>query len=363
MQRLEGIDLLRALCLVPGPTGAEERVAELIREQLSDLDGVEVRCDRVGNLTALYPAHTAGDGRAPRVMVSAHMDEVGMIINDITDEGYLKFSNLGGIDPRVLCGRHVTVMGKNGDLPGVIASKAIHHQSAEERRQVTTVDKMYISIGAASREDAEKYVGLGDSATFDSDFIRFGKGKIKSKAIDDRLGCAVMIELARELADGGAQLPYDVYFCFTTREEIGLSGAQTTAQRLCPDVAIVLESTAVADIAGVAPNSRVATQGEGGAISLADRSTLYDRALVNYALKCARDNGIPAQIKRLVSGGNDAGHIHKSGKGVRSLAISCPTRYIHSASCVADEADCEAIRKLVSVLLREGKLTDTQEDA
>lgn len=355
MQRLEGLDLLRELCLMPGPTGAEERVAAFILEQLEGLAGIEIYRDRVGNVSVLYPAKAGGariDG-ASRIMISAHMDEVGMIINDITDEGYLKFANLGGIDPRVLCGRHVTVMGKNGDLPGVIASKAIHHQTADERKQVTTVDKMYISIGATSREDAEKYVAIGDSATFDSDFIRFGKGKIKSKAIDDRLGCAVMIEVLRGLCEDNAELPYDVYFCFTTREEIGLSGAQTTAQRLCPDIAIVLESTAVADIAGVAPNSRVATQGEGGAISLADRSTLYDRALVDHALKCAHDNGIPVQVKRLVSGGNDAGHIHKSGKGVRALAISCPTRYIHSASCVADEADCEAIKKLVSLLIRQ----------
>lgn len=354
MQRLEGIELLKALCCVPGPTGSEERVLDFIREQLADIEGVEISCDRVGNMTVRLPG--CGKDECSSVMVSAHMDEVGMIIKEITDEGYLKFANLGGIDPRVLCGRHVTVMGRDGDLPGVIASKAIHHQTPEERRAVTTVDKMYISIGAESREDAEKYVSVGDSATFDSDFIRFGRGKLKGKAIDDRLGCAVIIETLRRLVDEGKKLPYDVYFCFTAREEIGLSGAQTTAQRLCPDVAIVLESTAVADIAGVADNSRVAVQGGGGAISLADRSTLYDRELVRLALDTAAAQGIPAQVKRLVSGGNDAGHIHKSGKGVRALAISCPTRYIHSASCVADEADYEAIRELVLALLCGGQL-------
>lgn len=358
MQRLEGIGLLRELCCIPGPTGSEERVAALIRQQLSDLTGVDIYSDRVGNLTVRYAGggEDYNDTSPARVMVSAHMDEVGMMINEITDEGYLRFANLGGIDPRVLCGRHVTVMGKSGDIPGVIASKAIHHQTPDERRQATPVDKMYISIGASSREEAEKYVSVGDSATFDSDFICFGNGKIKGKAIDDRLGCSVMIETLRHLVSENKKLPYDVYFCFTVREEIGLSGAQTTAQRLEPDTALVLESTAVADIAGVAANSRVAVQGEGGAISLADRSTLYDRRLLELAMSTAAASGIKAQIKRLVSGGNDAGHIHKSGKGVRALAISCPTRYIHSASCVADMADYEAILKLVCALIDGGRL-------
>ena len=352
MKRLEGVELLKYLCQIQGPTGSEERVAAAIREQLSDLDRIEITGDKGGNLIVAY----TGEHHAARVMVSAHMDEVGMMINDITDDGYIKFACLGGIDPRVLCGRGVTLMGEAGDIPGVIASKAIHHQTADERRTATTADKMYINIGAENKEEAQKHVALGDSATFRAEFYEFGNGLLCGKAIDDRLGCAVMIEVLRRLVDGGVKLPYDVYFCFTTREEIGLSGAQTAAQSIGPNVAIVLESTAVADIAGVKDNSRVAKLGEGGAVSLADRSTIYDKALIDYAFDTAKKNDIKAQIKKYISGGNDAGHIHKSGRGVRSLAISAPTRYLHSASCVASAADFESIKQLVYAMLCGGKL-------
>ena len=350
MERFEGIELLRYLCLIPGPTGSEERVAQAIEEQLSDVDGIEMHSDKGGNLIVLYPC---GIENATRVMVSAHMDEVGMMINEITDDGYLKFSCLGGIDPRVLCGRHVTIMGEEGDIPGVIASKAIHHQTADERRTATTVDKMYINIGAANKEEAQKHVAVGDSGTFVSDFYTMGsEGKtLCCKAIDDRLGCAVMIGVLRRLSKGKIQLPFDVYFCFTTREEIGLSGAQTAAQSIAPEISIVLESTAVADIAGVGETSKVAKLGEGGAISLADRSTIYNRALIDYAMELSQTQGIKAQIKKYVSGGNDAGHIHKSGSGVRAIAISAPTRYLHSASCVAHADDYEAIGQLVYAML------------
>ena len=355
MERFEGIELLRHLCLVPGPTGSEERVAEAIKIQLEGVKNIDIKTDRGGNLIVCYPC---GKDNAPRVMVSAHMDEVGMMINDITDDGYIKFACLGGIDPRVLCGRHVTLMGENGDIPGVIASKAIHHQTYDERHTATTVDKMYINIGAANKEEALKHVAIGDSGTFLSDFYTLGsEGKtLCSKALDDRLGCAVMIETLRHLDEQGAQLPYDVYFCFTTREEIGLSGAQTAAQAIAPDVSIVLETTAVADIAGVGETSKVAKLGEGGAISLADRSTIYNRALVDYAVELSKSQGFKAQIKKYISGGNDAGHIHKSGKGVRALAISAPTRYLHSATCVAHADDYEAIKQLVRALLCGGKL-------
>jgi len=350
MERFEGIELLRHLCLIPGPTGSEERVAEAIKEQLSDIEGIEIRSDKGGNLIVLYPC---GIENATRVMVSAHMDEVGMMINEITEDGYLKFACLGGIDPRVLCGRRVTIMGEAGDIPGVIASKAIHHQTADERRTATTVDKMYINIGTADKEEAQKHVAIGDSGTFVSDFYTLGsEGKtLCCKAIDDRLGCAVMIEVLRRLSAGKIQLPFDVYFCFTTREEIGLSGAQTAAQSIAPEISIVLESTAVADIAGVGETSKVAKLGEGGAISLADRSTIYNRGLVDYAMELSKTHGIKAQIKKLVSGGNDAGHIHKSGAGVRAIAISAPTRYLHSATCVAHADDYEAIGQLVYAML------------
>lgn len=353
MKKLEGIELLKYLCDISGPTGSEERVADAVREQLGDIEGLQIKYDKGGNLIVRY---ACGIENAKTVMVSAHMDEVGMMVNDITEDGYIKFACLGGIDPRVLCGRGVTLMGENGDISGVIASKAIHHQTADERRTATTADKMYINIGAANKEEALKHVAIGDSGTFRAEFYEFGNSQLCGKALDDRLGCAAMIEVLRRLAADGIKLAYDVCFCFTTREEIGLSGAQTAAQSIAPAAAIVLETTAVADIAGVSENSRVSKLGEGGTISLADRSTIYDRRLVDLAMSTAKEQSIKAQIKKYVSGGNDAGHIHKSGVGVHALAISAPTRYLHSASCVASAEDYESIKQLVYALLCGGKM-------
>ncbi len=345
MKREEKLELLRELCLEFGPTGCEGRVAELIISKLGDF---EYKKDRLGNIIVRVPKENA-----PKLMISAHMDEVGFIINEITDDGYLKFSNLGGIDPRVLCSKHVTVEGKEGLISGVIASKAIHHQTPEERKKLTPIKNMYIDIGASSKEDAEKMTGLGYSATFDSDFVIYGENNefIKSKAIDDRLGCAVMLDILSRL---GNDNPFDLYFCFTVREEIGLSGARTVAQTIDPDFAIVIESTAVADLPGIPDARKVARLGDGGAISLRDNSTIYDREFVRFALDLAKDKGIAAQIKQYVSGGNDAGSIHKSVDGVRCLAISAPSRYIHSPANVISVNDYFSIAELVFAIIENG---------
>ncbi len=354
MTKYEGIDLLRKLCLAFGPTGCEDNVAELIKLQL-DGSCTDIRTDRMGNIIAAVRG--GGEGyntdKPVKIMISAHMDEVGFMANEIGEDGYIKFACLGGIDPRVLCGRGVTLGDENNKVKGVIASKAIHLQSPEDRKSATQADKMYIDIGAYDREEALKYVSPGDFGTFDSDFVLFGSGErlVKCKAIDDRLGCTVMIEVMRLLAKEGKPLPFDLYFCFTVREEVGYSGAGTAANMISPDFSIVLEATAVADLADVPESSQAAKLGEGGAISLADRATIYDREFVNFALDTAKRKGIKAQIKKYVSGGNDAGVIHRSGTGVRTLAISAPTRYLHSASCVAAVSDFYAIEELVYAML------------
>lgn len=347
---LYGIELLKKLCLEFGPSGCEETVADEIERQL--LGVASLTRDRVGNLYARLD----GDGEGlPTVMLSAHTDEVGFMVKHIEDSGYIRIAAVGGIDSRVLCGRHVTLRGDEGDVHGVIASKAIHHQTAEERKKATKIKDMYVDIGATSREDAQRYLALGDYGVFDSDFVVFGENDkfIKSKAIDDRLGCAVMIELLRRLKAEGKKLPVNLVCAFTVREEIGRSGAQVAAQRICPDYAVVLESTAIADLPDVKPNSRVAEVGGGGVISIVDRSTIYDRDLVNGMLEIAKKNGIAAQTKKYVSGGNDAAHIHKSGVGVRTVAVSAATRYLHSASCVASIDDYEAIKELIYAFLCE----------
>lgn len=359
MRKFYGTELLAKLSELFGPSGCENNVADFIIAQIDNV--CDAYCtDRAGNVIA----KVCGSGvyyneeKPVKVMISAHMDEVGIMVTDITDEGYLKFSTIGGIDSRVLCGRNVEIGDETGRIKGIIASKAIHMQTKEERGKTTPINKMYIDIGATDKEDAEKYVTIGDVGVFDSDFITFGgeKKKFKGKALDDRFGCAVMIEVMRELHSNEKELPYDVYFCFTCCEEIGISGASVAAQTIEPDIAFILEATAVADIAGVPESSNVAVQGEGGAISFMDRSTVYDRRFVSLIMNIAKNKGIKAQLKRYISGGNDASHIQRSTKGVKVLSISVPARYIHSASCVIDAEDYTSVKDLMFAVISDGKL-------
>lgn len=349
MKTTANIELIKELSLAFGPTGCEEAVAALIKNKISALAD-SVKLDRMGNLIARM---TFGNG-SKKLMISAHMDEVGFMVTHICDDGYLRFDTVGGISGSVIAGRRVTLLGKEGTVNGLIASKAIHHKSKEEREKVLSAEKLYIDIGASSKEEAEKYVEIGTFATFDSEFVLFGTNErfVKSKALDDRMGCAAMIEVIESLAQSRPNVDLDVYFCFTVREEIGLSCALTAANSISPDLALVLETTAVGDIADASPAARVADVGNGGVLSLMDRSTIYDRAFVDLLLKIADQNEIKAQIKRYVSGGNDAGSIHKTGVGVRTAALSVPTRYLHSPACVASLDDYEALRDLCEAAVR-----------
>lgn len=346
----QGIELIERLARCFGPTSCEGEVATAIREELVGLP-VVLHEDRMGNLVA----HLQGPSDAPRMMLSAHMDEVGFMITEIDEDGFLRFDTLGGIDTRVLCGRSVMLGDESKRVPGVIAAKGIHLQDADERKKMPSVGDMYIDIGARDREDAERMVALGDFGVFDTPFLRFGKdgSYIRCKALDDRMGCALLIEILRAVAD--KQLPLDLYFCFTVREEIGKSGALVTANRISPDVAIVLETTAIADLPSVKAAKRVAKVGEGGVLSLADRSTIYDKELIAFALETAKAHGIPVQIKQYVSGGNDAAHIQRSGRGTRCLALSAATRYLHAPVSVAAVRDFETMRDLVIAMLNDWK--------
>ncbi len=354
MKRLDEIELLRNLCLLFGPSGCEGAVSEFISEEIKDCCD-SLKKDRLGNIIAHI-----GSGSGKKIMLSAHMDEVGFMVTEVTDEGYLKFDTVGGIDNRVLSGKNVTVETKEGTVEGVIGSKPIHLKKSDEREKVPKTSSLYIDVGLPSKEAVSDLgIDIGSYAAFSSEFYEFGKDgrKIKGKAIDDRLGCAVLILLMRELYRIRDSLPYDLYFCFTVREEIGISGAQVAAQTIMPDMAIVLETTAVADIASTKDSAKVAIQGAGGAISLMDRSTIYDRPMVDALLALAERENIPVQIKKYVSGGNDASHIHKSGIGVRTLALSAPTRYLHSPACVVDKEDYFSMIKLLSALLVCDELT------
>lgn len=354
---LRGAALIEALSLEFGPSGCEDRVRELIKSAAEPLADKAI-VDRMGNLICKM-SFGKGDNKT-KIMISAHMDEVGFMVDSIRSDGMLTFGCVGGMDPSVLPGRKVTLKGKDGLISGVICSKAIHHKEKDERDKSPAADKLYIDIGATEREEAEKLVRIGSFATFDSEFYSFGKDgrSVKCKALDDRMGCAAMLEIMADFAIAPPPIDADVYFCFSVREEIGYSGAYAAARRVAPDLSIVLETTAISDRPDTEPHRRVADVGGGAAISVADRSTIYDREIVDFALALGKEKGIKAQSKRYVSGGNDAGHIHRVLDGIKVLAVSVPTRYLHSPACVARIDDYEAVRDLASAIIKTYKRRD-----
>lgn len=327
------LDLLKELCTLSGPSGSEGCVRDFI---ISKIEGFcEYHTDNLGNIIAFKKGKLTP---SKKIMIDAHTDEVGLIITHITEGGFLKFSTLGGIDTAVMMFRRVLI---NGKTAGVISGKPIHLIHGDEGKKLPRADSLYIDIGAATREEAEAQVHLGDTAVICGDFTVCGN-KVLSKALDDRVGCAALVKLLREDSE------YDFYATFSTQEELGLRGARVAAYTVAPDAAIVLEGTTAADIADVPPERTVCKLGNGAAVSFMDRSTVYDREYYNAALK----SGIPCQPKAAATGGNNAGAVHLSGKGVRTVAISAPCRYIHSASSVAETGDITAVYELAKYMLK-----------
>lgn len=331
-------ELLKELCMINGVSGDENAVREYIIEKVKNI--CEYRTDNLGNLICLRKGRKTPQ---KKIMVVAHMDEVGFIVTSVRSDGTLTFGTVGGVDASVTIGRQVKV-GKNS-LSGVIGSTAVHNLSKEQREKAPSISNLYIDIGAADKEEAEKHVRLGDCVYFDSEFIEFGENRIKSKAIDDRAGCAMMIKLMQEEPE------YDTWFVFNVQEEIGLRGSTVSAYSVQPDIAFVLEATTAADIDGVSGAKKVCSLGEGPVVSFMDRSTVYDKQLYSLAFDTAAELDIKCQTKTMIAGGNDSGAIHISGKGVRTLAVSVPCRYLHSPSCVIDYSDLEASYKLVKTLI------------
>ncbi|MDE6780108.1 MAG: M42 family peptidase [Ruminococcus sp.] len=320
-------DLLKELCLINSISGDESAVREVIISKIKDF--CKYKVDPLGNLICFCKGRKTSD---KKLMICAHMDEVGFIVTGIRPDGTLAFDMVGGVDASVTIGRQVTV-GKN-HLHGVVGATAVHNLSKEQREKFPEMKSLYIDIGADNSEDAEKYISLGDCIYFDSEFTESGN-HIKSKAIDDRAGCAMMIRLIQE------QPEYDTYFVFNVQEEIGLRGSRVSAFSVQPDFAIVLEATTASDIDGVSGNKKVCSLGDGAVVSFMDRSTVYDKELYKLAFEIARENNLPCQTKTMIAGGNDAGAIHVSGKGIRTIAVSVPCRYLHSASCVISPEDFE----------------------
>ncbi len=334
------IETLKTLCGLSGVSSWEDPVRDYIRQRVEPhADRVEV--DALGNLIVFKRgAKAAGN----KLMLCAHMDEVGLMVKSVTEEGYLKFGCVGGIDRRILLGKQVEVGERK--IPGIIGLKAIHLTTAEERKKVPKLTDLYIDIGAKDKEEALAQVEPGDVCTFVSDAVEFGEGLLKAKAIDDRVGCAVMVKLLEE------ELPMDCTFVFTAMEEVGTRGAFGAAFSVTPEIALVLEGTTAADVPALEPDRQVCWPGKGPVLSWMDGGTIYDRGLFELLRELAEKNGIPWQMKHYLSGGTDGGAVQRTKAGVRVTGISAAVRYLHAPNSVCSISDAEQMLALARKLIQ-----------
>jgi endoglucanase len=332
-----------------GVSGAESEVRKIIVEAVKPLAD-EWRIDTMGNLLVTRRHRLEGSGPPLRVMVTAHMDEVGFIISKVKSDGCLKFKPIGGFDRRVLLGKSI-VVGKNR-LPGVIGLKPVHLVGRDKRDKVDDLDSMYIDIGATSNSDAQ--VSVGDFATFATQFSHLGDGAstngnlVKGKALDNRTGCAILLELLK------GDYPVDLLAVFTVQEEIGLRGARVAAYAANPDLAFILECTAADDLPRLEEEADEGFPrlGAGPAITVMDRSFIANRPLVDLLIETAEAQQILYQYKRPGIGGTDAGAIHLAREGIAAAVVSVPARYIHSPAAVLDLSDFWRAVKLMQAALQ-----------
>lgn len=330
------LKLIEQLCRMRGISGDETQVREFVKQQLQGKCSITV--DALGNVIAVK------EGVKPnkKIVLFAHMDEVGMMVTHITADGMIKFHPIG-IDPIVLFGRRVRI--GEGEIVGVIGAKAWHHLSSDERDAALKAEGMYIDIGASSKEEAESVLSLGDSITFDDPFCEMGEGYLLSRALDDRIGCALLIKLL--LSD----CPYELTGVFTCGEESSLFGATAAANRVEAEIAVIIETTTAGDVDGAPASKTVCSLKNGPVVSFADRGTLYDRELYKLAFELADRKGIKLQTKEGVYGGNEARVVSRAGAGAKTMAVSVPCRYLHSPSCVAAMEDIESAQKLLAELI------------
>lgn len=333
-------ELLKELCSLDGVAGYEDEVREAIMEKAAPY-AAEMTVDPLGNLIVFKK------GAQPRkrpVALCAHMDEVGFLVRDITSDGMIRLATVGGIDPRVLVGRRMKVGPKK--VPGVISIKAIHLTTAEDRKTAPGIDQLYVDIGAQSRAEVEKLTQIGDPVFFDSAFYEMGDRCVKSKAIDDRVGCAVLVTLLQE------DLPYDTYFVFSVGEEVG-RGSVVAAQRLNAGTVCAVEGTSAADIPDVPKHGQSTAHRAGAVVSIMDKGTVYDRELYRQITAEADRQGVRWQYRKSANGGTDAGSMHKANAGARAFGLAAPTRYIHCACNVVHLPDVDEVVKMARIFIKE----------
>jgi endoglucanase len=336
-------ETLEKLSNVYGVTGREDEVASLMKKLLKPYVD-EVKEDKLGNVIGTKK----GEKNAPKVMLAAHMDEIGLLVKTITKEGFLHFAKIGGIDDRILLAQKVLVFTEKGPLHGIIGSKPPHIQKEEERKRVIPYDELFIDIGATSQEEAKKMgVKVGDAICFDVKFAKIKENIVIGKAFDDRIGCVIMIEALKRLK----KTECTIYAVGTVQEEVGLRGAATAAFGIYPDFGIALDVTISGDTPEVKETDAPIKMRKGPSITVADGGMIVPPKVLRLMIDAAEENKIPYQLETGLPGSTDAARILLTRDGVPSGVISIPTRYIHSPTSLLNLEDVEnAVKLLVAII-------------
>lgn len=336
------IALLKTLCETPGAPGFEKKVRDLVIEQMSTLAD-ELTVDNLGNVSVLIKGVRNPEGK--KVMLAAHMDEIGFIVTHIDEGGFLRFHTLGGFDPKTLTAQRVIVQGTK-DLVGVMGSKPIHVMSQEERAKMPTTTDYFIDLGM-KKEEVEKYIKVGDPITRERELIEMGNC-VNCKSLDNRVSVFILIEALRRVQNP----PYDVYGVFTVQEEVGLRGANVAAHTIDPDFGLAIDTTIAYDVPGAQPHEQITTLGGGAAIKIMDGSVICDYRMVDFLKDTANKHGIKWQPEILTAGGTDTAGVQRMGKrGAVSGAVSIPTRHLHQVIEMAHKQDIASCIALITKAL------------
>jgi endoglucanase len=323
-----------------GVVGREEQVQILLAEMLKPYSD-EIQIDKMENVIAIKK----GKPKAPKIMLAAHMDEVGLMVKTINKDGFLQFSKMGGIDDRILPAQRVLIHTKKTVYPGIIGSKPPHIQKEDERKKMITIDDLFIDVGAEGKEDAiSRGIAVGDPIAFNVQYTRFGKDTVMGKAFDNRAGCATMVETMRLLE----KTECTVCAVGTVQEEVGLRGAAAAAFGIDPDLAIVLDVTIAGDVPGVREYDTSVKVGKGPALTISDSGLITHPKILRWFKETAAEEKIPIQLEAGLLGSTDAARISITRQGIPSGTISIPTRYIHSPVGILNLKDVEESARLAA---------------
>jgi len=336
---VDTIELVRRLATSVGVSGFEDPVKMLLEETVSAL-GYSTMTDNLGSLIARKP----GDG--PRVMLVAHMDEIGMVVRYVDDKGYIYVTSVGGVNPRTLPGARLMVWSDSGPLEAVVAEKPVHLMREDERKEAPTIEKITLDPGL-DPEEVKRKVKVGDPVSFKPNFTVLSPSRVASKSLDDRLGCAALLLAAQALRS--CEPSIDLYIVFSVREEMGLEGARTAAYKISPEIAIAVDVTHAGDYPMMEEKQAPARLGQGPVIS---RGAPLDKGLTTMLIKTAEEAGIKYQLE--AEGGRtgtDIDIVRLNKDGVKSALVSIPLRYMHTPSEIGDVNDVEAAAKLLTLLV------------